>query len=645
MSLVFVNPASLFALAAGILPILIHRLTRRKARKKRFSAVRLLLESLENPVRPERLKERLLLALRVLAVLTLAFLVSRPVRLFPGVFSSGQEGAKILVLDNSLSMGYREDAAERFALAKRKAAELLEGTTGRILLLPTVPAEPEGPGSAPAWTTPEGARRELEAVTLSYGRGDPAAVLNRASAAWKASTGPMEVVFLTDLARADWDAFRPAALKGLPAEVSFTFLRFGAERKDSNAAVTDLRLLQGEGVVGTPTKLEAVVRNLSGRPLATVAELHLNGAKVDQRPVEVPPGEAAAAAFQPLLERSGWVEGEVRLAGDRLPGDDRFHFALKAREKVRVLVVDGDPRPALRASESYYVVHALRPGDGEGSPFLPRAIPAGELERADLKAYEALVLLNVADPPAAPLAAFLRSGKPLLLFLGDRVNAEAYRRLPFLPCRLGQVREMPAGGARLGRGELPGASGADPGKASFFRYYRLEKGAKELLRLANGDPLLVEGAWGGGRVFLWASSADTGWNDLPLHAAFLPVLQGLLKEAVGLSRSPLPPTLRIGAHPAGEGAERASASPGVRRRALPEGEARQGVNVPPEESDLGTVPAAALPSRFGSIELRVVESRAEAGGLPVAGRRELWPYVLGFLLAVLGAEMAVASRP
>jgi hypothetical protein len=45
MSLIFLNPLFLFGLAAGIIPILIHRLTQRKAIPRKFSAVRLLLQS------------------------------------------------------------------------------------------------------------------------------------------------------------------------------------------------------------------------------------------------------------------------------------------------------------------------------------------------------------------------------------------------------------------------------------------------------------------------------------------------------------------------------------------------------------------------------------------------------------------------
>jgi len=180
------------------------------------------------------------------------------------------------------------------------------------------------------------------------------------------------------------------------------------------------------------------------------------------------------------------------------------------------------------------------------------------------------------------------------------------------------------------------------------RYYRVAGSGKTLLALENGDPLLVEEDWGRGRVFLFASSADLDWNDLPLNAAFLPLIQGLVKESVGLSESPLPPTLRIGDAFSGTGPPAQIAGtpggPGILQFSAASGEAWQGVNPPVEESDLRKMTAEEMKKRLVSMEVRVIESREGNGGTPLAGRRDLWPYILGFLLAVLGIEMGVAGR-
>ena len=172
MSLAFLNPLFLFGLTAGILPILIHRLTEKKAIPKKFSAVRLLLESQKVMAKPQRLKHLLLLALRVLAVMILVLMMARPVMTRQSLLSPADSGAKILILDNSLSMGYREERGERYELAKRAAKEVLEGLRGQVLIIPTAPSQGRPAERNEArWMSPQEAIKEMSAIPLSFGRG------------------------------------------------------------------------------------------------------------------------------------------------------------------------------------------------------------------------------------------------------------------------------------------------------------------------------------------------------------------------------------------------------------------------------------------------------------------------------------------
>jgi hypothetical protein len=275
----------------------------------------------------------------------------------------------------------------------------------------------------------------------------------------------------------------------------------------------------------------------------------------------------------------------------------------------------------------------------------------------DLKSYEAIFLLNVPQPASSPLTAHLQAGKPLFIFLGNQVNPEHYQRLPFFTWQLKEVKEggapariMPGPGGLTWEGlsSLSGILEKSLKKASFERYYRVAKSGKTLLTLENGDPLLLEGEWGRGRIFLFASSADLDWNDLPLNAAFLPLIHGLLKEGVGLSQSPLPATLRVGDSFPGTAPPAQIAGipggPGIFQFSTASGEVWQGLNPPVEESDLRKMTAEEMKKRLVSMEIRVIESREGSAGTPLAGRKELWPYILGFLLAVLGIEMGVAGR-
>jgi hypothetical protein len=146
---------------------------------------------------------------------------------------------------------------------------------------------------------------------------------------------------------------------------------------------------------------------------------------------------------------------------------------------------------------------------------------------------------------------------------------------------------------------------------------------------------------------LFASSADLDWNDLPLKAAYLPLIQGLLKEAVGLTGSSLPAGLRFG-EPFKEGVRPVQikgpqGGPGIYQLSLSSGDMRQGVNPAYEESDLTKMKEGELQKKFGAIPVKVIEYKEGTLKDLQAGRKELWPFLLAFLMVVLAAEMGLAN--
>jgi hypothetical protein len=657
MILSFLNPLVLLGLVAGILPILIHRLTKRDAIPRRFSAVRLLLQSQQVMARPQRLKHLLLLALRVLAVLSLVLIMARPVLTGPGFLGKGSEEAKIIILDNSLSMGYREDGGERFALAKKAAGEIIEETRGKVLIIPTTSTHRQPVSQDEVrWLLPEEALREIDRISLSFGRGDPANALSLAYRRLKEIKTPGEILILTDMVRGDWEGFNLNKMETLSGETPITFVRLGGANRDPNLALKEAKVVEGEAVAGVPLRLDATVSNESDQSGSTLIQLYLSGVKRDQKAMALKAGEEEKAYFEISFDKPGWVDGEVRLTGDRLVYDDIFYFTLKIRDKVKVLVVDGDPRTSLRAGESYYLVNALHPGKAEGSPFLTRIITEPEFEGHDLKAYDAVFLLNVARPQASKLTPFLQSKKPVFIFLGDRVISEEYNKIPLFPWRIQELRDPGTSrpesisGIDMNHESLrsfSGPAGESLRKASFHSYFRVDGSGKNLLTLGNKDPLLCEADLGKGKLFLYTSSADLDWNDLPLKAAYLPFIQGLLKEAVGLGRESFPKGIRIGEFfeeknspiqvmgPAG--------GPGIYRFSLPTGEVRHGMNPPLEESDLRKVSPEEMKKRFGTLDTKVVEYKAGMISNVHGTKKEIWPFFLAFLLIVLAVEMAIAN--
>jgi len=654
MGLTFLNPLLLFGLAAGILPILIHRLTQRKAFPRKFSAVRLLLQSQQVTAKPQRLKHLILLALRILAVLGIVFMMARPLLTHPGIAALRSEGAKVIILDNSLSMGFREQGGERYDLAKKAAKEALIGFEGEVAIIPTVDVQTaQTAAKGVQWRETEEALKELETIPFSFGRGDPASALGLAYQRLKDLKTSKQILILSDMARGDWEALDLSKL-GVVSDAEVTFLRIGGRNRDPNFCVKSVSLIEGEAVVGAPARLEVGISNLSEKSETKLIQLFLSGIKIDQKSIDVKAGEDGKVYFELFLEKPNWIDGEVRLSEDRLPSDDIFYFPLKVREKVKVLIVDGDPRTSLKASESYYLLNALRPGGLENSPFLVRVITEAEVASVDLRPYDAIFLLNAAKPYPSRLASFLELGRPVFIFLGDRSSPGEYNAFTLLPWRIGELRDLGQKSERIAQMD-PGhdalnslSRGSESLKsASFRRYFKIEGSTRNLLTLGNQDPLLVEAEIGKSRLFLFTSSADLDWNDLPLKAAYLPLIQGLLKEAVGLTGSSLPTGLRVG-EPFKEQVRPVQirgpqGGPGIYQFSLPSGDMRRGVNPPYEESDLAKMAEGELQKKFGTIPVKVIEYQEGKLKDLQAGIKELWPFLLAFLMVVLAVEMGLAN--
>ncbi|MCK4413781.1 MAG: BatA domain-containing protein [Candidatus Eisenbacteria sp.] len=154
----FLNGAFLVALAAAALPILIHLLSRRRAREVPFSHLAFLDEITRRKVRRMRLRQWLLLALRTLAIVAIALALSRPVWHGAGGGSRRGSSTVAILIDDSYSMEARVtggmlpvdaegaglDLPTRFDEARqraREAIELLEEGDRAVLVFMAGPVE------------------------------------------------------------------------------------------------------------------------------------------------------------------------------------------------------------------------------------------------------------------------------------------------------------------------------------------------------------------------------------------------------------------------------------------------------------------------------------------------------------------------
>ncbi|HYK90430.1 MAG TPA: BatA domain-containing protein, partial [Acidobacteriota bacterium] len=119
----FVNPLFLLGAIATATPILLHLIKRERAQRIEFPTLMFLRRISKKAIRFQKLRHLLLLLLRIFALLLIVLAFMRPFRTIQSEAASRGRAtrAHIILLDNSMSMGY----ADRWDRAKRAAADIV----------------------------------------------------------------------------------------------------------------------------------------------------------------------------------------------------------------------------------------------------------------------------------------------------------------------------------------------------------------------------------------------------------------------------------------------------------------------------------------------------------------------------------------
>lgn len=560
MSVFFLYPLFLVGLAAAALPILIHLLNRRRLQRIRFPAVRFILLSQKRISRSYRLRHWLLLALRTLAVICLALLLANPIfQTGAGLFAGGGPLSLVLILDNSLSMTWSGDGTG-FKQAKEAANLLIGGLNegDRAAMIPTQL------GTKDAFRLKDQKdvlSKEIANLEIASGSANLAGALSKAYELLNQPAGQKEIRIVTDMALTGWDRFSLANLKQADPSIPVNIIHIGRKQPPLNGTVKEVRL-GGQGVgVNLPLQIEATVANFGASEIKEVlVQLSIDSQNKEQKLANLPAKGETTVSFQTRLNQPGAHAGQITLKKDGLAGAAVAHFALDAQDKVKVLLVDGDPQTSLVQSETFFLSRALNPtGERDASIFLPTVVLPDGLAAVNLDGYQVVMLANLANPPdgfVTKLQNFIRQGGGVLIFTGDKFNADSYNQklAGLLPAQLRDRKTgLEASGEKIDKIDLTHPALQQLGdeilreSLKTVRVWGYQRVAgKPLIALANGEPLLMEQKAGAGKLMLIATSADRDWSDLPVKTVFLPLIHSLTQYLAGGKRGSLDPGIAVG---------------------------------------------------------------------------------------------------
>ena len=605
------------ALAIGV-PIFLHLWKREAAPRVAFSDVRLLRQAPVLQTSRRRLRELVLLALRITALLLLVLAFTRPFFDASGLMS---RDLTVVVVDRSYSMG----APETFQRARAAATAAVtdapsDHAVGLVLF------DHQAQVAHDATLDRRAVVARLEDVTPGSGATRFAAGVGAAAEMFGSRAG--RIVVVTDLQQSGWE--RPSDVV-VPPDVVVEVSDVATD--PVNLAVTSVR--------AGPDGIDAVVFN-GGMERTTTVSLHHDGRLLTAAQARVLPG-STEVHLDVDLPSTGALQVTVD-DPEGVPADDQRYLLLDPPSSARVGVVTNGGRIGAGA---FYLDRALLAGEEEHR-FEVVAIAPDALATRELSGLEVVVIIGTQGLDRAGrqrIARFAEGGGGVLVVAGPtldpRLVADILGDDPPLTLESVDVQFETGFSVVDPRHPMFHPFGGFVGTLGQVRVQRMMRivetaDARVLARFADGTTALAEYTVGQGRAVVFATDLNNEWNDFPRRPTFLPFVYELIQYLAGdrdarreLTVAEVPTGLEPRPGPA----------------TLPESGRRVVVNVDPRESESAHLSVDTFLShvRFDESEGGVGLSRP----LEAAQESEqrYWWYAVLAMLLVLVAEAWLARTP
>jgi hypothetical protein len=563
----FLSPLLIWGTLLGVIPLIIHLLNRRRFRRVEWAPMHYLKLTIQRNRRRIELEQLLLLLLRISLPVLLFLYLARPVLNPTGLehwLGLGDRSSQVVLVDDSLSMGYAMGEATAFSRALQMAAALFSAVRpqDRCTLLTTSAAR------TPVLHEVAGARREeLAAAVASLPNCATHTawpdVLARVGEVLESCTYPTkQLTILTDLRKSGWDQGVSASARSYAAaSVRVRIVDVGAEEVD-NVSLESLLPVDRTILAGAESRWEAVIKNDSARTLAGAKAI----LRVDDKPTEaalpdIPAHELTRVPLAVRFPGPGPHGLALELPEDALAGDNERYFGAPVKDSLLIRLVDGEPKPEPFASEVDYLAAPLSIGVGAAEAWRVEVLPdSSDFLSQRLETPDVLVLANVAAPTAEQaerIRRLVRDGMGLLIFTGPKLDIGLYNDLFYR----GNDRILPSPLKALQDESIRGLF-VEPLRPSPLETL-LELKASALERVVarqimtveeppDGDQARVLARWnnparspavleriaGLGRVLVWTTTADRAGTDWPVEPSFVLAV----REAVRGAARPTPAT-------------------------------------------------------------------------------------------------------
>jgi len=535
--MIFLNPAVLFGLLAASIPVLIHLLNLKKLKKIEFSTLTFLKELQKNKIRKLKLKQWLLLALRVLIILLLVTAFARPTLkgIALGGTTSAAKTTAVYILDDTFSMSAVDADGSYFNQSKQIIINLIknlqEGDEAALVFV-----SDQGNEDLKPTLDLDEISKEVKEADISYSSGTINHALIRASGIIDRSNNfNKEIYLLSDFQKGRLsDESLPDLSRLLNDKVKLYTFNFSG--KDLfNLGIDELKVNTQIFEKDKPVSFDVTVTNYSDQPAGNrVLSLFINGERSAQQSISLSPGESKSVTMEAVVKTTGYIDAFAELEDDDIVQDNKRFTDFYVPDKIPAAIFYDD-------QDDIKFVETALSLTGEAGTIKLTEKNSNQISSFDLSQFDVIIITGAANISNFDrLKAYLSNGGGLFIMPGNKSNAADFSRitsglgLPVPEGTAGKVNE-PSNAVLFDKVEYDHPifrnifSGIEKKKLQspdIYFHYKISSGGKgiNIITLTDGTSFLSDYKIGKGKALLLNTSPVLSWSNFPLKNIFAPLL-------------------------------------------------------------------------------------------------------------------------
>ena len=514
----FVFPFFLFALFALAIPIIIHLFYFRKYKKVYFSDIRFLKQVQEEKSTIDKLKKRLILATRLLALLFLILAFAQPfIGSNKNKLNQGTSAVCVYV-DNSYSMGLKKGGEQVLSIAKIKAKEIANAfNTGDKFSLLTNDLE----GTHQRWMQKQDFLDAIDKIELSPNIKTIDEISKKEATLFQSLNAKNKLGFFIS------DFQKNMISKSEDTTFIAHFLNIQSET-EKNLFVDTCWFEQPLFTINTNNKLLVRIKNAGNTAAEKVRiSVKINGVVKAIDDVSIAPENSITDSFNITATQAGWQKAEITFNDYPITFDDHFYFAYKVAQNEKVLSIDDAETPNNIASIFTNDVH-----------FSFDKINKGQLDYSSFKNYSLIILNQLTDISsgiASSLKEYIDNGGNIYIIPSVNADINSYNSF------LSNNNAGSFGALQVKNGEVTKINLQEELFKSVFnnlpknvetpkikKLYPIlsntNNNEREILSTNIGSPLVTKFEAGNGFIYVQAVPLSADFSDIQANAIFAPMV-------------------------------------------------------------------------------------------------------------------------